>query len=485
MLEFLKRRANRTRTENGAATHATTASDCLDLFAAIGALRQAPEQEIIDRFVRAYAENPDLTMKLAFFARDVRGGLGERRVFRVVLRWLAENQAASIRKNLELLPEYGRFDDLLTLLATPCEPYALACIQARLNADCKALESGGAVSLLAKWLPSPNASRPETVRDARRVARGLGLTDAAYRKTLSRLRAHLRILENNLRLRDYSFDYQVQPATALYKYRKAFWRNDRARYRTFLDQVSTGQAKMHTGTLTPYEIIAPYFKRNILDAERRSMDVTWNAQADYTRGERALAVVDGSGSMYAAIDPRPIAVALSLGIYFAERNTGPFHNHFITFSTSPRLVEVKGRDILEKVRYCLTFNEVANTNVQRVFDLVLDTAVQHSLPQRALPSTLYFLTDMEFDACAKDAGETNFESAKARFARHGYALPKVVFWNVASRNRHQPVVWNELGVALVSGCTPRIFSLLASGLLTPYAQMMQVLGSARYAAITA
>lgn len=484
-MEHLKREANQTLTENGAATYVTTGSDCLDLFATIGALRAETNDAITSRFMRAYTENPNLAMKLLFFARDVRGGLGERRVFRTIMRWLATQYATSVEKNIDAIAELGRWDDLLTLIGTPCEKAALACIQKRLCADLLALEMDGNISLLAKWLPSVNTSNGEAVRQAKRIARFLGMNDAAYRKMLVKLRAHIRIIENKLRTKDYSFDYAKQPSKAMFKYRKAFFRNDEARFKAYLDSVAAGKAKLHTGSLTPYEIIAPFFGHSVSDEERCAINVTWNAQEDFTNGENALVVVDGSGSMYGGGDPLPAAVALSLGIYFAERNTGVFRNHFITFSRNPQLVEIKGEDILSKVRYCHDYNEVANTDIQKVFELVLNAAARNSVPQSELPSTLYIISDMEFDFCARNASVTNFEQAKRLYAAHGYQLPRVVFWNAASRNRQQPVTQNEQGVALVSGCTPRIFVMLQGGALSPMAYMMQVLGSERYRRIAA
>ena len=485
MLEYLKKEAGRTYTENGALTHASTHSHCLDLFATVGALREQSEEVIRTRFVRAFTEDPDLAMKLLFFARDVRGGLGERRVFRICLQWLANNAPHTVRKNIPYIAEYGRWDDLLSLLGTPCQYLALAQIRKQLMADLTAMDMGDDVSLLAKWLPSVNASNPETVRMAKQVARYLGMTDAQYRKILVKLRARIRILENDLREKDYSFDYAKQPSKALFKYRKAFLRNDSERYEDFLDKVSRGEAKLHTGTLTPYEIIAPFFDRQVDDREAASIDATWNAQEDFTGGENALVVIDGSGSMYCFGEPRPASVALSLGIYFAERNRGLFRDHFITFSEKPQLVQIKGKTILEKVRYCHGFNEVANTNLQRVFELILNAAVKNAVPQEELPSTLYIISDMEFDACAGGADITNFEYAKKHFEEAGYRLPRVVFWNVQSRNAQQPVTQNEQGVARVSGCSPRIFGMLTAGTLSPMGYMLDILGSERYAKIAA
>ena len=483
MLEFLKREANKTYTENGSVTYRSTGRDCLDLFATIGALRRESEQEITARFLRAYAEDPDLAMKILFYGRDVRGGLGERRVFRILLRWLAVSKPESVVRNLPYVAEYGRWDDVLVLLDTPCRAEALALLKQQFDADLAALSSDGDVSLLGKWLPSVNASNDETIRAAKQIANAFGLSDRDYRKTLTKLRAQIRILENNLRERDYTFDYSKQPSKAMFKYRKAFLRNDAERYGAFMQRVSTGEVKLNTGALYPYEIIEKAYHCD--DAERLSLDATWRALADYTQDENALVVADGSGSMYWGGKPMPAAVAQSLAIYFAEHNRGAFRNHFITFSMNPRLVEIKGRDIVDKARYCETFNECANTNIQKVFELVLNAAVRNRVLQTDLPSTLYIISDMEFDSCAAGASLTNFEYAAKLFRQAGYRLPNVVFWNVSSRNQQQPVTMNEQGVALVSGCSPRIFSMVMEGSLDPFTFMLSVIDTERYAPIRA
>ena len=485
MMNELKIEANRTLTENGAATLQSTGSDGLDLFATIGALRNAGDQEIIVRFVRAYAEDRDLAMKMLFYSRDIRGGLGERRVFRTILKHLADTQPESVRKNLYLVSEYGRWDDLVILFGTACEKDAIQVIRTQLLADLAALENDENVSLLAKWLPSVNTSNAEAVKNGKRIARALGMKDAEYRRTLAKLRAKIRIIENNLRQKDYTFAYSAQPSRAMLKYRKAFLRNDAERYNAFMERVSRGEEAIHTGTLYPYDVVEKALDFRGDEAERRALDVTWNALEDYAPQGNALCVIDGSGSMYWGGTPIPATVALSLGMYFAERCQGEFHNHFITFSCHPQLVEIKGKDLVEKVQCCETFNECANTDIQKVFELILSTAVRNRLPQEELPETLYFISDMEFDCCARDAGLTNFEYARKLFEGHGYRLPKVVFWNVQSRNRQQPVSMNEQGVILISGCSPRIFSMAAAGKFDPVQLMKEVLLSERYAPICA
>lgn len=496
MLEFLKQEANKTYTENGAVTNRSTGKACLDLFATIGALRRESDEEISTRFIRAFTEDPDTAMKILFYGRDVRGGLGERRVFRAALKWLAENEKNSVVRNLPYIAEYGRWDDVLVLLDTPCRRNALALLKSQFKQDLTAMENGGEVSLLGKWLPSVNASNDNTVRLAKMIAKYFDMSDRDYRKALSSLRTHIRIIENNLREKDYTFDYAKQPSKAMFKYRRAFLRNDEERYNAFMEKVSKGEAKLHTGTLMPYEIVEPYlytnglrsnhsFMKAISEDEKRILNTTWAALEDFTTDENALAVIDTSGSMFCQSNPMPAAVAMSLGLYFAERSKGAFANHFIEFSRTPQLIEIKGETFADRLRYIASFNEIANTNLEAVFNLILSAAVRNHVPQSELPAKLYIISDMEFDSCVQNASSTVFDNAKVAYARFGYKLPQIVFWNVASRNRQQPVTMNDRGVALVSGCTPRIFSMVMDDELSPYDYMMSVIGSERYAAIAA
>ena len=251
LVHALEVATNITYTENGAVTLETTGSCCLDLFATIGALRHASEEELCRRFLRAYAEDRDLAMKILFYARDVRGGLGERRAFRIITRWLADYADTSVVKNISNIPEYGRYDDLLSLFGTNCEEEVLRYIAAQWKKDMKALREGGSVSLLGKWLPSVNASNAQTRAQGKKVARALHLRPADYRKAVSALRKRIHILENDLRVKEYTFDYAQVPSRALYKYRAAFIRNDRERYTGFMTKVTNVEVQMHTDNLTP------------------------------------------------------------------------------------------------------------------------------------------------------------------------------------------------------------------------------------------
>ncbi len=492
-LKLLQEEANHTFTENGAVTLSSTQSDCLDLFALGGALRDADDKRVQKLFMKAYAENPDIALKILFYLRDVRGGIGERKTFRTMLKILAQNHKESVVKNIGYIAEFGRYDDLLCLLETPVKAEVTAAIKELLMADAKALEEGRDVSLLAKWLPSINASNTSVVKTAKSLATSMGMNCAQYRKLLSALRAKIRIIENNLRTKDYTFDYGKQPSKALFKYRKAFLRNDEERYKAFLSKVENGEMFLKTGTLYPYDVISPIFRAggwNIsgvtLSADqRRVMDTTWKNLENFAGDKNALVVCDVSGSMFGSGSPSPIEVAVSLAIYFAEKNTGLFRNHFITFSDEPELLEIKGTDIVDKVKYVSNARWGMSTNIEAVFNLVLKTAIKNKMSQEDLLENIYIISDMEFNCCTESADLTNFQQAKRRYEAAGYTLPNLVFWNVQSRQDNLPVSKNEQGVILVSGASPRVFAMLKDDKLSPYGFMLSVIGNERYAKIVA
>lgn len=495
-LNALKQGSNITKTLNDATTYHSTLSECLDLFYRVGALRQVSENEIANIVERAYVENKDYTLRILFFARDVRGGLGERRTFRVAMKYLSEAHTESVIKNLNLFSEYGRWDDLVTLYNTEIESVKeniIKIIRLQLDSDLANMKSNQNVSLLAKWLPSINASKNETISLAKEISKGLSMSYKTYRQTLASLRKYIDILENRLRTKDYTFEYANQPAKAMLQYKKAFIRNDGERYMNYLNSVSKGKAEINTGTLYPYDIVRQIlnYKGSISNEERKSLDVTWNALPNVSNNKNSIAVIDGSGSMYwsyiKGATLLPYQVAISLGLYFAEHSTGAFANHFITFSHTPRLIEVKGNDIFSKVKYVQTFNECSNTNIQGVFDLILSTAVSNKLPQEELPETIYIISDMEFDSCAYNGNQrcTNFELAKQKFNIAGYKLPNVVFWNVNSINEQVPVKSHESGALLISGSTAKIFDMVQSGDLNPEKFMLDIINSDRYNLICA
>lgn len=487
MLKFIKIESEKGYTENGGVTNVTSGSFCLDLFFRAGAMRNTSKEDIAAAVTRAYAEDPEKTVKIIFFARDVRGGLGERRFFRAAVEALCEFAPEAVKRNIPYFAEYGRFDDLCVLIGTSCENAAVEEIGRQLKEDIGLMQKGEPVSLLAKWLPSVNTSCAETRKMGKYLAKRLSMSEKEYRQTLSALRRHIDIIENRLRVYDYTFNYEVQPSCAMFKYRKAFLRNDEERYTDYLNRVINGKAKMNTSALYPYDIIRRCFDKNISEKEALSLNTAWKSLPVFGGSGNSIAVVDGSGSMTCCYNGnvRPIDVALSLGIYFAEHNKGIFKDHFITFSKTPRLVEIKGSGIVEKSRFCNTFNEVSNTNIEAVFDLILSAAVNNEVKQSQLPECIYIISDMEFDYCVESGNQlTVFEAMKSKYELFGYKLPQVVFWNVNSRQSgNLPVRMSQTGAALVSGCSPAIFDMAMSGDVRPEKVMENVVNSERYARV--
>lgn len=488
MLNFLKKENNLTYTENGALTHSQSGNFCLDLFFKVGAMRLSDDDKISRAVIRSYVEDPEKTMKIIFYARDIRGGLGERRFFRTAIKALSGFAPEAVIRNIPYFAEYGRFDDLLTLLGTPCENNAFAEIKKQFNADTEAMNKNEPVSLLAKWLPSVNASSEETKSAGRKMAKLFGMSEKKYRQSLSALRKYIDIIENHLRTSDYTFDYSKQPSCAMFKYREAFIRNDNERYIKYLESVQKGEEKINASVLYPYEIAHECMKSDVSESKKLSLDVTWNNLPSYgSNDENAIAVIDGSGSMYCSYHSSvmPAEVAFSLGIYFAEHNKGKFANHFITFSRNPQLVEIKGKDIFEKVNYCSSFNEIANTDIEAVFKLILQTAVKNNLPQEEMPSRIYIISDMEFDYCVCNGNNAPvYDTMKKMYAKKGYRLPEVIFWNVNSSNDNIPVTMSQTGAALVSGFSPVIFDMAIAGDISPVKVMESIIFSERYAPIS-
>lgn len=470
-LNYLKEESSLSTTMNGAVAYTTTGSDCLNLFSTIGTMRGWTDEAIIAQWDKAWAEDELTALKILFYARDIRGGLGERRVFRVILNRLAEVCPGCVLYNLEAIPYYGRYDDVLPLLLNNNLRKSVS--------DFLRNEISCDWALCAKWLPSINTSSKNTRRLAKELARSWGMSDKEYRKLLSEKRKNIGIIEHNLVNRDYTFDYSKQPSKAMFKYRKAFMRNDEERYCAYLDSVIEGKEKINTKTLMPYEITNAAFLSLNKD-EIKTLDVMWNNLPDYTNGDNALVVMDGSGSMTWGSSPYPIDIASSLAIYFADKNKGYFHNHFMTFSYRPKLIEIKGKDIHEKVCYCRSYDECANTNLENTFKVLLDAAVKNNVPQEELPKTLYIISDMEFDEAALNPNKTIFQSAKKMFNEAGYELPTIVFWRVSTIGNTVPVREDERGVVLVSGCSATLFKQVITNDMNPYEFMRKVLYSDRY-----
>lgn len=464
-LDSLKQATNSTFTENGAVTNRSTLDSLLDFFSQAGAMRERTP-EAVQMFRIAYAENPLMALRALFYMRDVRGGQGERDIFRACI---SEVNTEHLLKNLQHIPYFGRYDDLFSLGTEMVGDF----IKGQLEKDEKGMKAGESISLLAKWMPSENTSSERTKALAKSLRRVLGMKPAEYRKRVVALRKYIKLLEQKMSAKDWpSVDYEKIPSQAMRKHTKAFKRNDKERYEEYLSVVEKGEKKIKTSTLYTYEVF------DLISKDERTANVMWENLPDYTNGINALVIADVSGSMTG----RPMSISVSLALYFAERNQGVFNGYFMTFAQRPDLVKVIGKNLSERLSFIENAHWEGNTDIEAAFDAILDAAVKSGAKGDDMPKVLYIISDMEFDS-ATVPGKTNFNLARGKFKEAGFDLPHVVFWQVNSRNNQTPATMYEGNVTLISGSSQSTFNYAVEG-KTPIESMNDILNSERYSVIT-
>lgn len=387
-MDDLEIETSATLTENGGRALSTTGDKLLNLFAVLGALRTRPA-DVIAKFDAAYAENADLATKMVFYGRNVRGGLGERAVGRFMLRELATINPDVVKVNLANIVKFGRYDDLFALFDTSVETDMVEFVKKQLVFDYKCMKSNQHVSLLAKWMPSINASSENTKALAHRFVKAFNTTPREYRKTLSALRKYIDVTEVKMSANKWTdIDYKSVPSNAMSNYGSAFERHDCVGFMRYMAAVKAGDVRINAATLYPYNVIEALERNN-----RDVAEAQWNALPNYVEGENNfLIMADVSESMHG----RPMHTSIGLAIYFAERNHGAFANKFMTFTDTPKIVEVTGDSLYGK--YKSFFNHVGyNTNLEAAFDAILSTAVRTRCPQSDLPKALVIISDMEID----------------------------------------------------------------------------------------
>lgn len=484
--------ANVSITENGAVGYKTTGRKLLDLNFAVSSLRNKSEAEIQNMFESALAQDVDTAIVWLFFARDIRGGLGERRTFRVCMNLLAREFPQKLRKVLPLVAEYGRWDDLFCLMGTKVQNDVVALIDAQLKADIAGMGKNESISLLAKWLPSVNASSKETRRMGLLIASKLNLNARTYQRLLSKMRKYLEVVEQKMSAGEWGeINYEHVPSRANLNYNSAFLRHDEERRREYLGKLEKGEAKINSSVLFPHDIVHKYMQGGWRCSvfQDQAIEAMWKALPNTVEnGEGTIVVADGSGSMTSKVGGTSVSaleVANALAIYFAERLSGPYKDKYITFSMKPQLVNLAGSTTLNgKLQTALRHNEVADTNIEAVFDLILATAVKNHLKQEEMPKNVLAISDMEFNSCVRSNSygmdKALFKVIEAKYKNYGYKLPRLVFWNVNSRTGTIPVKENEMGVALVSGFSPNVAKMVMSGALDPMDALMETLNAPRY-----
>lgn len=455
---------NITFTQNGALTYSTSGNACVDLFSKVGALRKKPNKEILNLFVSAFKENPEYALRILAYARDIRGGLGERKVYRTVARTLLDN-GANLDVFADMTIELGSWKDIFEV----CTDREIAHIVRREYAR-RAEMGEKRPNLMEKYMFSIGG---KDNRRAETLAHALGLTPKAYRKYLSKARKDIDIVETHMCANDWGkVKYDHVPSRASMIYTHAFGRHDATRYGEYLESVKKGEAKMNASVLYPYEVVRKVY-RSYTDTS--AYEAMWQNLKDYHCDGNAIVVTDVSGSM-TCDDCMPISVAISLAIYFAERNHGAFKGQMITFSERPEFFEIPEGSLASKIQRVSRAPWGMNTNLNRVFDIMLSRCVANHVPAEDMPKTIYVVSDMEFDECAN---LTNYEKIKRQYAAAGYTCPNIVFWKVNDHGS-TPVRFNDKGVALVSGCSPSVFELAVSDDLDPVKYMLNAIMVPRY-----
>jgi len=445
-----------TLTNNGMPTNSTSLNSNVDMFFLAGASRNISEKDIEIIFQKAIVENPLVALKTLFWSRDVRGGAGERRFFRVCSKFLNKNYLELLEKNIEYVPEFGRWDDIFELN----EDVVLPLIKEGLEK-----ENG----LLGKWLPRKGEF-------ANSVRRYLKMTPKEYRKLIVGLSD---TVEQKLCAKDFeNITYSHVPSVAMNKYRKAFLKNDENRFNDFISLVHEGKEEIKAGVLFPYQLYQAYEKGE----DKAAVEAQWINLPDYISesDERILPVCDVSGSM----NGLPMDVSVSLGVYISERNKSIFKDAFITFSNDPSMQYLTG-SLYERLNQLRRAEWGFSTNLEGVYKLILSKAVENRIPEDEMPTKILIISDMEFNSCVANGGDTAIRMMERVYSDNGYKLPEIIFWNVNGRVGNVPTRHDKKGVGLVSGFSPAILkSILQGSVETPESLMLKTVMSERYKQIT-
>lgn len=479
--EAARDNARWTRTENGAVALNTTSDPRLDLFGTIGALRNADDLRVCSLFDEAYKYDPLFATKIAFYARDVRGGLGERKTFRTIIRHMAEHHPEALRPNLDLIGVFGRYDDLYCLIGTPMEDDMWIAMKKQFEEDKANMADGKAISLLAKWIKTADASSKETRKLGILTAQKLGYPVYNFKRIVRYMRKQIGVVESLMSAGRWDeIKYPEVPSRAMMIYRNAFMKHDGQRYGEYINKAVNGEAKINSSTLYPYNLIEKTLRYGLWEVdivESASIEAQWRQLPNYVDpGTNALVIADTSGSMAG----RPMNTAIGLAIYFAERNHGAYHNMWMTFSSIPKIQILKGNTLAQKISNLNTHGWQNNTNLKAAFDLVLRIAEENNVPQEDMPKSLIVISDMEIDNCG-DKDWTFYDKMANRFRKHGYEIPNIIFWNVDSRHDTFHSDANRKGVQLCSGQSTTVFKQVMQCVgMTPVEAMEHVINAERY-----
>lgn len=455
--------SNDSLTNNGAVTHSTAGNFCLDLFFIAGASRFMPEEDIIKAFIRAYREDKLTAIKILFWARDARGGAGEKRFFQVIMRSILISFPDVYEQIAIHIPTFGYWKDIFIIERPTENTLNWLSIQLKENAN---------ANLLAKWFPRKGEWFVA-------MHKYLGTKPGQFRRMLTSMS---NTVEQKMCANEWeTIQYSTVPSVAGKIYSNSFNKHDGVRYASYISDVMEGKQKMNASVLFPSDLVSKITEfRWGNEDNTEAYDAMWKSLPNYMEGckERILPVCDVSGSMMGT----PMSVSIGLGLYISERNEGPFKDLVLTFSGSPEFHKIQGNTLTERVISLQRAGWGYNTDLELTFRVLLDRAKAGNVTQEDMPTKLLIISDMEFDEACGD--HTNFDSIKDMYAQAGYQMPGIIFWNVNGRLGNVPVKANTPNTALVSGYSPSIIrSVLGGDELSPLAVMLKTINSDRYSCI--
>lgn len=453
-------------TEKGMPTNSTSLNACVDMFFMAGAARHWTNSQIEELFQKALAEDPLTALKLMFWSRDIRGGAGERNFFRVCLSYLERFYMGYLKKNINLVPEYGRWDDIFHLNKDTFLPIVMNGIENKNG-------------LLMKWLPRKG-------HIANVIRKHMGLTPKEYRKMVVSLSQTVEQLMCSNHFND--IKYEHVPSVAMNKYRKSFYKKDSNRFAQYINDVKTGVSKMCASAIYPYQLYDAFLKaRN--ESDTQAIEAQWYSLPNYMEGstEKILTMLDTSGSMefYGGL---PARAGWSLGLYISERSESIFKDAFMTFSTNPKMIYMRGT-ISERIRAISKVEWTGTTNLEAAFRLLLSKAIENKITEDEMPSVLLILSDMQFDPSKSCYNATSYDMIKELYKLAGYKIPRVMYWNLRSEKNNVTVSAFDKNVGLISGFSPSGLKAILRGedtkvdedvKETPYDMMMKVVYGERY-----
>lgn len=498
-IKVIKKALNESITDNGAKAFKTTFEPLLNCNYGVVAARLFYDESCIeDDFKRALKNNKEFAIAWLFYLRDCRGGIGERDTFRkIITDVLSNDYPEDTCKILELIPEYGRWDDLVYIFdKTDDEDVKKTCIKIIRDQIMQDMfyvleNKKEKVSLCAKWLPSPNTSSNETRRVANKLYKHISPSISGYRKALSLLRKAINVTERNLSSKTYdNIDYSKVPSRAALKYTDTFIQNDGVRFSHYVEECIKGNATINTIGISPYEILRKACEDTSSVESHKIYELMWDQLVEHgfpniEKFNKALCVVDSSGSMSnAKVSGNTTAfdVASSLGLYFSTKMTGPFHDKMITFASKPAWIDVsKYNHLKDKYELLKRAHWSLTTNIEAVFDLILKLAKGENVKAEDMPDTLLIVSDMQFNGAIERTDLPLMKYIKNKFHEAGYKLPKLVFWNVAGNAGTIPAIEEEdNGVALISGFNQNAAKVATSDKKDPYLALVETITSDRY-----